>query len=43
METYILRTDGVIRGSDSAFVPNDPKNTDWQAYQQWLADGNTPE
>jgi len=23
-------------------IPNDPENTDWQAYQEWLAASNTP-
>jgi hypothetical protein len=35
-------SDGIKRLPDNAFIPNDPENTDWQAYQEWLAQGNTP-
>ena len=33
----------IKRLSDSANIPNAIGNTDWQAYQQWLSEGNTPE
>jgi hypothetical protein len=32
----------ILRITDSAFIPNNPQNRDWIAYQEWLADGNTP-
>jgi len=32
----------VERLSDSAFIPFDPNNTDYQAYLKWLEAGNTP-
>jgi hypothetical protein len=37
--SYQLTTNGVLRLSDSAFVPQDPANRDWLEYQEWLASG----
>lgn len=38
------RTDCIIKidGAAISFVPADPANSDWAAYQEWLAAGNAP-
>ena len=33
----------VKRLADNAFIPFDPANSDYAAYLEWLAEGNTPE
>ena len=33
----------ILRVKDNAYIPFDPANTDYQAYLEWIAEGNTPE
>ena len=41
---YQLTTgDTILRLADNAFIPPDPANTDYAAYLEWVAAGNTPE
>lgn len=35
-----LNGGGVLRVADGAAIPPDPRNTDWRAYQAWVAAGN---
>ena len=37
-----IRSDMIMRLPDTAFIPSDPDNVDWIAYQAWLNDGNQP-
>jgi hypothetical protein len=32
----------IVRLPDNAWIPNNLDNTDWQTYQSWLSQGNTP-
>ena len=41
-QTGELNPNVIKRLPDQLYIPNDPANTDWQAYQAWLAAGNTP-
>ena len=48
MITYKLvkNIDGLtvaVNRGDGWSIPFDPDNTDYQEYQRWLAEGNTPE
>ena len=40
---YKLNKSGITRLADNASIPNDPANTDYANYLQWLSEGNAPE
>lgn len=33
----------IFRVADCSWIPADPANTDYQAYLEWVAEGNEPE
>lgn len=37
----LLNGGGVLRASDGAAIPPDPRNADWRDYLAWRAAGNT--
>lgn len=39
----LTATRAVFRTSDNAAIPNDPLNSDWRDYQDWLAAGGVPD
>tara|TARA_R100000278_G_C5464708_1_gene162232 strand:- start:220 stop:381 length:162 start_codon:yes stop_codon:yes gene_type:complete len=42
-ETNAVSASMIMRIADTAFIPFDPANSDYQAYLEWVAEGNTPE
>lgn len=42
MMTYQLTSGSAVLRSDGAVIPNDPLNSDWLTYQEWISAGNTP-
>ena len=41
-DTGKINQNQIKRIADSAFIPFDPANTDYQEYLKWLEEGNTP-
>lgn len=43
MALYQLSPIGVVRTTDGAQIPNDPRNRDWSDYTAWLKAGGVPD
>jgi hypothetical protein len=42
IDTGEINPNQIKRLPDNALIPNDSSNSDWIAYQEWVAAGNTP-
>jgi hypothetical protein len=43
MAKYKLTESGVLDTETGAHIPNNEGNRHWREYQEWLAEGNTPD
>lgn len=43
MSYKLTNSSSIVRIEDGACIPSDPANTDYAAYLEWLAAGNTPD
>ena len=41
--TQTLSEQMIVRVADSAWIPQDPANSDYQQYLAWVAEGNVAE
>ena len=42
MTYQLTQGNTILRLADTAFIPQDPANLDYQAYLAWLGEGNEP-